>query len=113
MLIALLKPTEVTYLDMGRAEKKALRVDDQLVSLSCNGKPHIVQWKVGLYRSLQPTSPRASSERFTMLLDDTISHLHQQYALHRLINAVDCQLTLLNGLFESSNYFPSVITTPL
>jgi len=33
MLIALLKPTEVTYLDMGRAEKKALRVDDQLVSL--------------------------------------------------------------------------------
>ncbi len=49
MLIALLKPTEVTYLDMGRAEKKALRVDDQLVSLSCNGKPRIVQWKVGLY----------------------------------------------------------------
>jgi len=29
----LLKPTQVTYLDMGRAEKKALRVDDQVVSL--------------------------------------------------------------------------------
>ena len=35
---------------------------------------------------------------------DTVLHFHQQHALHRLIDAVDGQLTLLQGLFQSGNY---------
>src|SRR5207248_4670826 len=48
--------------------------------------------------------PVTITRAFVMLLDDTVLDFHKQDTLHRLINAVQSQLALLNSLLERCHY---------
>ena len=53
--------------------------------MSCSGKAHLVQWKVGLHNGTPIyVTPSESGH-----MDNPILQLHEQDALHRLVNAID------------------------
>jgi hypothetical protein len=57
--------------------------------MSCNGKAHLVQWKVGFHKWKVGFHTNRLYLSKPGHVDNPVLHLHEQDALHRLVNAID------------------------